>query len=110
MKMMQLGMVTTAVGLLVRMGGLRSAQAAVVYSQDFESPVSLVTNSPGAIGGFAVVADDAGGSGWQIQGGGGGPGPVAVGGIDNNGVGGSQGLFANWDNSPISRSAGILYV
>jgi hypothetical protein len=50
-------------------------------------------------GGF-VQLNDVGTSGWQVQGGGGAAGVSLTAGVDTNGVGGSQALFANWDHTP----------
>jgi hypothetical protein len=77
--------------------GAGSASSQVIYSQNFESPVTAGSGSTGP-GGY-VVLNDLGGSGWQVQGGGGGGGAALTAGVDANGVGGSQALFANWDHS-----------
>src|SRR5262245_50747542 len=74
-----------------------AARAAVSYSQNFEAPVTTSSSTQGP-GGFVQV-NNAGGSQWQVQGGGGGGGVTLTAGVDTNGVGGSQGLFANWDHS-----------
>lgn len=71
------------------------ANGATLFSQNFESPVTTSTNTAnfGGFGNFNV------GGGFQIQGGGGGSGPTVTAGVDTNGVGGSQALFVNSDNS-----------
>jgi hypothetical protein len=76
------------------------AVAAIVYQQNFESPVTT-TSSSAAFGGFGQI-NNIGGSGWQVQGGGGGTGIAVTTGVDSNGVGGSQALFATWDHSQAS--------
>jgi PEP-CTERM motif len=85
---------TTLAGALL-LPGLGSA--ATLYSQDFNA-ATLVTNGPTSFGGFGQI-NNVGGSGWQVQGGGGGSGISVTTGIDNTGVGSSQGFFANWDHS-----------
>ena len=77
-----------------------NAVAAIVYQQNFESPVTT-TSSSATFGGFGQI-NNVGGSGWQIQGGGGGTGIAVTTGVDTNGVGGSQALFATWDHSQAS--------
>jgi hypothetical protein len=78
---------------------LKKANGAVVYQQNFEAPVTTVSGSAGP--GF-VQLNNVGNSGWQVQGGGGGNGVSLVGGVDTNGVGGSQALFGTWDQSNAS--------
>jgi hypothetical protein len=77
--------------------GTSSAVAAIVYQQNFESPVTT-TSSSANFGGFGQI-NNIGGSGWQVQGGGGGTGISVTTGVDTSGVGGSQALFATWDHS-----------
>ena len=76
------------------------AQAAVLYSENFES-YSQSSVGPTAFGGFGQI-NNVGGSPWQVQGGGGGGGISVTTGIDANGVGDSQSFFANWDHSAAS--------
>ena len=76
----------------------------VQYAENFEAPdaISSQTAGPGGFVQFNNVNQNPGG--WQIQGGGGASGVVLTAGVDNNGVGGSQSLFANWDHSPANGS------
>lgn len=84
---------------ILALAAIPVAAQQILYQQDFDSlaPASTTT-SPGSY----VSADDIGGSGWQIQGGCGGGTVILTAGIDNNGVGGSQGLFGTWDFSAAS--------
>ena len=66
----------------------------VLYSQDFETAEPSMEVVPLATYG---VVQSVGGSGWQVQGGSGGTGISFETGIDSNGVGGSQALYANWN-------------
>ena len=86
--------------VLTAIGAGTSATAAIVYQQNFEPPVTTVSSSAN-FGGFGQL-NNVGGSGWQVQGGGGGNGISVTTGIDTNGVGGGQALFANWDHSQAS--------
>ncbi len=76
------------------------ADAAILYQQNFEPPAPTSSASAN-FGGFGQI-NNIGGTGWQVQGGGGGGGISVVTGIDTNGVGGSQSLFATWDHSAAS--------
>ncbi|HYO25444.1 MAG TPA: PEP-CTERM sorting domain-containing protein [Lacipirellulaceae bacterium] len=71
--------------------------AAVLYSQNFEAPITP-SSTAATFGGFGQL-NNVGNTGWQVQGGGGGGGISVVTGVDANGVGGSQALFANFDHS-----------
>jgi len=75
--------------------GQSRVDASILYSENWESrSASSQTAGPS---GFVQVSNI--GSYFQVQGGGGGGGVTLTAGIDNNGVGGSQALFANWDQS-----------
>ncbi len=74
-----------------------SVTAQVLYQQDYNS-LATSSTTVAAIAGYGA-ANDVGGSGWQIQGGCGGGTITLTTGINGNGVGGSQALFATWDNS-----------
>jgi MYXO-CTERM domain-containing protein len=83
--------------MLVMPMAAKAVTPAILYSQNFEP--SVPTSSTSAVfGGFGQV-NDISGTAWQVQGGGGGGGISVVTGVDTNGVGGSQALFANWDHS-----------
>ena len=75
-----------------------SAHAAVLYAQNFESPVPLSSTAVGPSG--FVQVNDVSGTSWQIQGGGGAGGVSLVAGVDANGSGGGQSLVATWDHTP----------
>lgn len=79
-------------------GAACSAYAAVLYSQNFESPVPLSSNLVGPAG--FVQVNDVSGTAWQIQGGGGAGGISLLAGVDANGSGGDQSLSATWDHTP----------
>jgi len=70
----------------------------VIYSQNFETPVTTSSTAAGPAG-FVQPTNNAGGSFWQVQGGGSNGGVSVTAGVDANGVGGSQALFANWDHT-----------
>jgi PEP-CTERM motif len=90
------------VALSAILAGPSLSYAAVLYSQNFEAPVTTASTTVGP-GGF-VQLNNLGGSGWQVQGGGGNGGVTLTAGVDINGVGGSQALFANWDQTPAAGS------
>jgi hypothetical protein len=83
--------------LVVTLSFGSSASAQILYSQNFEAPVAPSSTAQ-SFGGFGQI-NDISGTGWQVQGGGGGGGISVVAGVDANGVGGSQALFANFDHS-----------
>jgi PEP-CTERM motif len=93
----------SALGVGAAIAFANPAQAATLYSQNFESPVTTSANTVGP-GAFVQshLAGNADGSGWEVQGGGGGTGITQTGGVDTNGVGGSQALFALEDQSTAS--------
>lgn len=71
----------------------------IQYFEDFESPDATSSQTTGP-GGFVQVNNvNQNPGGWQVQGGGGAGGVTLTTGVDNNGVGGSQALFANWDHT-----------
>jgi hypothetical protein len=76
-----------------------TVSAAVLYSQNFEPPGTPTSSGSQGPGGYVAVYPSTSTGGWQIQGGGGGAGALLTAGVDTNGVGGSQALFANWDHS-----------
>ncbi len=96
---MQHKIVMSALGVLMVLGGQQLTEAAVVYSQNFDAPVTLLSASAGPAT-FMQLTNDAGGSNWQIQGASGGSGLSGTGGGDNNGVAGSEALFVDWNHSP----------
>src|SRR5256885_4239213 len=83
-----------------------TAQAVTLYSQNFESPVTTASSSAGP-GGFVQPTNSAGGSHWEVEGGGGAgaphPGPRVGARIDTNGVRRGQARIANWGDSTPSR-------
>ncbi len=85
------------VGIVAALVGIEQARAAIVYQQDFEPPVPTSSASSN-FGGFGQI-NNISNTGWQVQGGGGGNGISVTTGVDTNGMGGSQALFANWDHS-----------
>ena len=80
---------------------VQSASAQItLFSDNFESyPLSSTTTGAG---GYEVINGVSGGP-WQIQGGCGAGTITITGGIDNNGFGGSQGLFADWNFASASQ-------
>jgi hypothetical protein len=79
-----------------------TASAAVLYSQDFEPPGTPTSSASNGPGGYVAVYPATSTGNWQIQGGsdsGAGGVVMLTSGVDANGVGGSQALFANWDQS-----------
>jgi hypothetical protein len=104
---MRCNAIVIALVLVATFGVGAKSQAAVVYSQNFEAPVTTQSASGGP-GSFIQPTNSAGGSNWQVQGGtdGGAGGTVsATGGVDTNGVGGSQALFGNWNHSTAANFA-----
>jgi hypothetical protein len=74
--------------------GRAMAVPTTVYSEDFEAPLpGSASNGPAT---YVVVNNPA--PGWQVQGGSA-TNVTLTAGVDLNGVGGSQALFANWDQS-----------
>src|SRR3954463_1854807 len=88
-----------ALGACATLALAGAAQAVTVYSQNFEPPSVTTSSASAGPGGFIDATDNAGGSFWQVQGGGSNGGVSVTAGIDTNGVGGSQALFANWDHT-----------
>jgi hypothetical protein len=76
-----------------------TASAAVLYSQDFEPPGTTTSSASNGPGGYVAVYPATSTGAWQVQGGSGGGTVTLTAGVDTNGVGGSQGLFASWDQS-----------
>jgi hypothetical protein len=79
-----------------------TVSAAVLYSQNFEPPGTSTSSASEGPGGYVDLYPATSTGNWQIQGGsdGGAGGVVTLtSGVDANGVGGSQALFANWDQS-----------
>ena len=73
-------------------------RADVILSVDFEAPFPVST--PAGSGTYVVVQGTAAMSNFQVQGGTDGTGlDTLTAGIDTNGFGGGQALFANWDYS-----------
>ena len=68
-----------------------------VVNENFDSATPGL-NGPSDFGGYGNF-DGLGGTGWQAQGGNGGGTMFVTAGIDNSGVGFSQGLFTSWDNT-----------
>jgi hypothetical protein len=89
-----------AVGFVVAIIGTNKTQGAIVYQQNFDAPVPTSSTSAN-FGGFGQI-NNISNTGWQVQGGGGGNGISVTAGVDTNGVGGTQSLFANWDHSAAS--------
>ncbi len=77
-----------------------SVNAAILYQQNFD-PLVPTSSASANFGGFGQI-NNIGGTGWQVQGGGGGNGISVTAGIDTSGVAGSQSLFATWDHSAAS--------
>ena len=74
-----------------------SVTAQVLYQQDFNALASS-SSTVANFGGYGAI-DNAGGSGWQIQGGNGSGTISLTAGVNANGVGGSQALFGTWDTT-----------
>ena len=74
-----------------------SVTAQVLYQQNFNGLATGSTTVAG-FGGYGAV-NDAGGSGWQVQGGNGAGTISLTAGVNANGVSGSQALFGTWDTS-----------
>jgi hypothetical protein len=86
------------VALSAVLAGPSLSFAAILYSQNFEAPVTTASTTAGP--NSFVQVNNVGGSQWQAQGGTDSSGTVTeTAGVDNNGVGGSQALFANWDHT-----------
>lgn len=88
----------SALAALAALGVSAATANAQLYSQNFEPPVAT-SSSSSVFGGYGAI-NNISGTSWQVQGGGGGAGVGTVSaGVDTNGVGGSQALFAIWDHS-----------
>lgn len=77
----------------------------VRYAEDFESPVVLGSTIDGPSLSVQIDHIEKNPGGWQVLGGTSGGGTVTLSaGIDNQGVGGSQSLFANWNHTGAAAS------
>jgi len=101
--------VCCAVGACATLALAGAAQAVTVYSQNFEPPSVTTSSASAGPGGFVQATNNAGGSFWQVQGGGSNAGVSVTAGIDTNGVGGSQALFANWDHTPAAGTGQFTF-
>jgi hypothetical protein len=90
--------------IALSVSSLANAQV-VRYEEDFESPVVLNSQIDGPALFVQIDNIEKNPGGWQVQGGTAGNGTVTLSaGVDNQGVGGSQALFANWDHTGAAGS------
>ncbi len=81
--------------------GILTLSAFSVTAQMYQQSFDALANGSTTVanfGGYGAI-ENAGGSGWQIQGGNGSGTISLTAGVNANGVGGSQALFATWDTA-----------